>query len=127
MDSSTAAVYLEKGLGSPRKDSFQTRCSKALKAKGTIGEVSEELIGLGWAREDAQKLASNLQGALNHGANVMQGLTVRNERRAWFEAGHASARVRLAQVGGVDRTDALRKNVRCALMSARRHLAAGRL
>ena len=92
VDSSTAAVYLEKGLGSPRKDGFQKRCSEALKAKGTIGDVTDELIGLGWAREDAQRLADNLRGALNHGANVMQGL------RSGMSDVHGSKRVMPALV-----------------------------
>ena len=74
VDSATAAVYEEEGLGSPGRDSFQTRCRKALGARGTIEEVRDELIGLGWTREDSKMLAHNLRGALNHGANVMQRL-----------------------------------------------------
>lgn len=92
VDSATAAVYLEEGLGSPRKDSFQTRCSKALKAKGTIADVTDELIELGWVREEAQRLADNLRGALNQGANVMQGL------RSGMSDVHGSKRVMPALV-----------------------------
>lgn len=77
VDSATNAVYVEHGLGSPSDDSFQTRCSKALKAKGVPSELSCELIGLGWDKADADRLSKNLQGALNQAAHVMQTLRSR--------------------------------------------------
>ena len=74
VDSSTAAVYCEYGLGPPSKDSFQQRCSKALKAKGVIEKVQTELTSIGWEASNTGMLAKNLKGALNQSANVMQTL-----------------------------------------------------
>ena len=77
VDSATNAVYSEKGLGSLSKDGFQARCTKALKAKQTLSELTAELTGMGWEEADADKLSKNLQGALNQGAYVMQTLRSR--------------------------------------------------
>ena len=74
VDSATGAVYASRGLGSPSKDSFQRRCTKALKAGGTISDLTSELKVLGWDKTDVDQLAKNLQGALNQGAYVMQTL-----------------------------------------------------
>ena len=87
VDSSTAAVYAESGLGLPNNDSFQTRCAKALKAKGTVEEVRRELPGIGWEAGSADRLADNLRGALNQSANVMQTL------RSGMSDVHGSRRV----------------------------------
>ena len=87
VDSSTAAVYAESGLGPPNNDSFQKRCVKALKAKGMIEEVREELKGVGWEANKADMLADNLRGALNQSANVMQAL------RSGMSDVHGSRRV----------------------------------
>ena len=77
VDSSTAEVYCEYGLGPPKNDSFQQRCSKALKAKGVIEEVQTELTSIGWQASNTDMLANNLKGALNQSAYVMQ--TLRSE------------------------------------------------
>lgn len=74
VDATTAAVYDENGLGPPHKDSFQARCAKALKAKGMDEQVRTELTAIGWEASRADRLADNLRGALNQGANVMQAL-----------------------------------------------------
>ena len=74
VDSATNAAYAKHELGPPSKDSFQTRCTKALRAKNTISRLLAELTGMGWAEADAQRLSQNLQGALNQGAYVMQAL-----------------------------------------------------
>ena len=74
VDSATGAVYAALGLGPPSKDSFQSRCSNALKAKNTIPDLSSELVALGWSTSDADHLTANLKGALNQGAYVMQSL-----------------------------------------------------
>lgn len=77
VDASTNEVYRAYGLGSPSNDSFQQRCSKALKAKGTLDELRDELVQLGWGAVDAAMLCKNLQGALNQGAFVLQMLRSR--------------------------------------------------
>jgi hypothetical protein len=74
VDSVTNAVYAEKGLSSQSRDGFQARCMIALKAKGTITEITSELIALGWEEAYANTLTNNLRGALNQGAYVMQAL-----------------------------------------------------
>ena len=77
VDSSTNTIYIAHGLGTSSNDSFQMRCSKALKAKGTIKGLTDELRRLGWGERDAAMLGQNLQGALNQGAFVMQTLRSR--------------------------------------------------
>ena len=77
VDSATNAIYSERGLGSPSNDAFQARCKNALEAKGAIPGLTSELTALGWEEADADKLAKNLQGALNQGAYVMQTLRSR--------------------------------------------------
>ena len=77
VDSATNAVYAEHGLGSPSNDSFQARCANALRAKGTLSELSRELTDLDWNETDIARLSKNLPGALNQGAYVMQTLRSR--------------------------------------------------
>ena len=74
VDSATNAVYADHGLSPPSKDSFQARCTKALKAKKAISRLPGQLTAMGWKQADADKLSKNLQGALNQGAYVMQAL-----------------------------------------------------
>ena len=73
----TNAVYADHGLGLPSKDSFQTRCTKALNAKKAISRLPGELTGMGWNPADGKLLSDNLRGALNQGAYVMQALRSR--------------------------------------------------
>ena len=77
VDSVTNAVHAEQRLVSQSRDGFQARCMIALKAKGTIAEMTSELTALGWEKADADTLANNLRGALNQGAYVMQALRSR--------------------------------------------------
>ena len=77
VDSATGAVYAVRGLGLPQNDSFQTRCTSALAANNTISVLEGELLALGWGQTDADRLAHNLKGALNHAAFVMQTLRSR--------------------------------------------------
>ena len=77
VDSVTDSVYATHGLKSQSSDGFQARCSTAIKAKRVITELTAELNALGWNQADAEKLAQNLRGALNHGAYVMQTLRSR--------------------------------------------------
>ena len=74
VDSSTGAVYAVHGLGSPSKDSFHNRCLNALNAKKTFPDLASELQALGWEQAHADRLAEELQGALNRAALVMQTL-----------------------------------------------------
>lgn len=77
VDSATNAVYADHSLGVPSKDSFQTRCTKALNAKEAISRLPGELTGMGWDTADAKLFSNNLRGALNQGAYVMQALRSR--------------------------------------------------
>ena len=87
VDSATNAVYTDHGLGPPSGDSFQARCTKALKATRTISRLPDELTVMGWSKLEADKLSKNLQGALNQGAYVMQAL------RSGMSDVHGSKRV----------------------------------
>ena len=44
------------------------------RARNTISNITRELMDLGWEKDDADRLSSNLQGSLNQGAYVMQAL-----------------------------------------------------
>ena len=46
-------------------------------ANNTISGLEDELLALGWGQGDADRLAQNLKGALNHAASVMQTLRSR--------------------------------------------------
>ena len=77
VDSATGAVYAARVLGPPQKDSFQNRCTNALKAQSTFSDLVSELKASGWDEADADRLAKDLQGALNRAALVMQTLRSR--------------------------------------------------
>ena len=77
VDSVTDSVYATNGLKSQLSDGLQARYSTAIKTKGVIAELTAELNALGWNPADAEKLAQNFRGALNHGAYVMQTLRSR--------------------------------------------------
>ena len=74
VDSVTGAIYAEYELESQAQDSFQTRCTNALKSKGVMTALTGDLKALGWEPTDADRLAQNVRGALNQGAYVMQTL-----------------------------------------------------
>lgn len=75
VDSTTAKVYAEEGLGSPTSNtSFQERCSKALAARGVLPRLEDDLRELGWEDKDIRPFIANFKGALNQGAYVMQTL-----------------------------------------------------
>ena len=63
---------MPRALGPPQKDSFQNRCTNALKAQSTFSDLVSELKASGWDEADADRLAKDLQGALNRAALVMQ-------------------------------------------------------
>ena len=74
VDSATAAIYLQEGLGDPSQASFQERCKKSSAARGVMPYLEEELRALGWPEEEIYPFRKNYEGALNQGAYVMQTL-----------------------------------------------------
>lgn len=74
VDSATASVYEEMGLGDPTDASFQEACKKAMQARGVLTSLDQQLHALGWQPEDIQPFRKNLEGALRQGAFVMQTL-----------------------------------------------------
>ena len=74
VDSATAQVYQQKGVGDVTQASFQERCRKAAFAKGVLTELDGQLEALGWQRSELVPFRKNLEGALNQGAYVMQTL-----------------------------------------------------
>jgi hypothetical protein len=77
LDAATSAIYASAALGEPTEASFQERCKRALKAKGVVPRMEQELRELGWADEDLSPFRKNFEGALNQGAYVMQALRSR--------------------------------------------------
>jgi hypothetical protein len=74
LDSVTNSIYQEFNLGDPNKASFQERIRKSIEAIGARDRLVGELRGIGWGEVDFKPLSSNLEGALNQGAFVMQKL-----------------------------------------------------
>jgi hypothetical protein len=74
VDSATAAIYLEEGLGDPTQASFQERCKKASTARGVMPQLENQLRALGWPDEEILPFRKNYEGAMNQGAYVMQTL-----------------------------------------------------
>lgn len=74
VDSATAAIYREKGLGDPTQASFQERCRKASAAHGVVPRLEDQLRSLGWPEEDILPFKKNYEGSLNQGAYIMQTL-----------------------------------------------------
>lgn len=74
VDSVTAKIYKEKGLGDPGKASFQKKVSMAISAKQILDEIESDLLDLEWKESDANQLVNNLKGAINQAAYVMQSL-----------------------------------------------------
>ena len=74
VDSITAKIYKDKKLGDPGLASFQEKVVKSIEATGSIRSIEEDLVGLGWSSDDAEKLKQNLRGSLNQIAYVMQKL-----------------------------------------------------
>jgi hypothetical protein len=74
VDTATALIYQQAGLGNPTAASFQERCRCAARAKGVLTELDEQLHALGWSPGDVIPFRKNLEGALNQGAYVMQTL-----------------------------------------------------
>ena len=72
VDSATTTIYEQYRIGDPAKDSFQKRCSKALRAKRAVDDMVDALRAVGWCDDDAKRVAKNMQGSLNQGASVMQ-------------------------------------------------------
>ncbi len=74
LDSVTSSIYGEFGLGDPNKASFQERIKKSIDAIGAKENLKRELQEIGWGESDLKPLSSNLEGALNQAAFVMQKL-----------------------------------------------------
>lgn len=74
VDSVSSRVYHDKNLGDPAKASFQERCKRAAAAKGVLPAMNERLRLLGWSEQEIVPFRKNFEGALNHGAYVMQTL-----------------------------------------------------
>jgi hypothetical protein len=70
----TNSIYQEFSLGDPNKASFQERIKKSIEAIGAKDRLISELQDIGWAESDYKPLSSNLDGALNQAAFVMQKL-----------------------------------------------------
>lgn len=77
VDSATALIYQQAGLGDPTRTSFQERCRVATRSRGVLTELDEQLEALGWSENEIAPLRKNLEGALNQGAYVMQTLRSR--------------------------------------------------
>jgi len=77
VDTATSNVYADEGLGDPGEASFQERCRRALKVKGVLPIMEDQLKELGWNEEDIRRFKENFQGALNQGAYIMQALRSR--------------------------------------------------
>lgn len=60
--------------GSSNQDSFQKRIKDALDKSGRLDEIQTELGNLSWEANRITEFVSNLKGAINQGALVMQTL-----------------------------------------------------
>jgi len=74
LDSVTSLIYKRYSLGDPNEASFQERIKKSIKAIGVKDKLISELQDIGWVESDFKPLFSNLDGALNQAAFVMQKL-----------------------------------------------------
>ncbi len=74
IDSVTAAIYQEFGLGDHQKASFQERVKKSLNAIKSTDNLKQELKEIGWPESDISPLSNNLEGSLNQAAFIMQKL-----------------------------------------------------
>jgi hypothetical protein len=74
VDSATSQVYADFKIGDPTDDSFQQRCKRAMKAKGVMASLEQELQTLGWEQTEVTRFRQNLDGAFTQGAYVMQTL-----------------------------------------------------
>jgi hypothetical protein len=74
VDAVTTKIYAEKQLGDPGDASFQEKVKRSLGVQGTFTLLEEEVAELGWNPNDIKLFKSNLTGALNQGAFVMQKL-----------------------------------------------------
>jgi hypothetical protein len=74
LDSVTAAIYEEFGLGDPSRASFQEKISKSLNVIGTKEMLKEELSEINWTPEDITIFIHNLGGSLNQAAFILQKL-----------------------------------------------------
>jgi len=74
VDAVTSSIYESNNLGDPGAASFQEKVSQSLKALNTLGEIERQLVEVGWGQRDANALAQNVRGSLNHAAFVLQSL-----------------------------------------------------
>lgn len=74
VDSVTARVYAERGLGDPGAASFQEKVNRAIRASGVVPSLEAQLAELGWHPADIRAFKENLIGSINQAAFVMQKL-----------------------------------------------------
>ncbi|MDP1931635.1 MAG: hypothetical protein Q8L60_09280 [Gammaproteobacteria bacterium] len=74
LDTVTASIYNDYNLGDPTKASFQERIKRSVDTVGAKAALIQELQQIGWGDPDIKPLTSNLDGALNQAAFVMQKL-----------------------------------------------------
>ena len=104
VDSATNAVYADHGLGVPSKDSFQTRCMKALDAKKAISRLPGELTGMGWNTADAKLVLEQSAGRPEPGCLRHASAPFENERRPRFQTRAQPPGLRRSKVGGAHNT-----------------------
>lgn len=74
VDSATSRFYTQHNLGDPGDDSFQKKVKVTLKQCSVMQRMVPDLLELGWDPKEAELLRTNLEGAFNQGAYVMQSL-----------------------------------------------------
>lgn len=74
IDALTEDIYRQHSLGNAGEASFQERVNQSLKAIGAFQRYTDELVGLGWDTQRAEKLVHNLRGSISQAAFVIQTL-----------------------------------------------------
>ncbi len=74
IDTVTAHIYRNRGIGDPGDASFQQRVNRSLEAISAMARYKTELMGLGWDAALAELLIHNLEGSSSQAAFVMQSL-----------------------------------------------------
>lgn len=74
VDSITARIYAQRGLGDPGAASFQEKVNRAIRASGVVPSLEAQLGELGWQVQDIREFKDNLIGSINQAAFVMQKL-----------------------------------------------------
>ena len=77
VDAATSSVYEEEGLGVPGRVSYQERVNTALRVQGTLPNLEQELVTLGWDVNKVTQFKNALASSVNHIAFLMQTLRSR--------------------------------------------------